>query len=64
MKVIQVVVSPDGSTKVETNGFAGGSCRQASEFLENALGTRQSERLKSEFHQNNPSNINEQARQQ
>lgn len=64
MKVIQVVVSPDGSTKVETNGFAGDSCRQTSEFLEHALGTRQSERLKSEFHQNNSSNINEQARQQ
>ena len=64
MMVIQVIVAPDGSTKIETEGFAGSSCRQASEFLEHALGSRQSERLKAEFHQTNPSNINEQARQQ
>ncbi|MEO9590413.1 DUF2997 domain-containing protein [Rhodopirellula bahusiensis] len=64
MKIIQVIVAPDGSTKIETDGFDGSSCRQASEFLEHALGSRQSERLKSEFHQTNPSNIHEQARQQ
>ncbi|KLU02258.1 hypothetical protein RISK_005324 [Rhodopirellula islandica] len=63
MKIIQVVVSPDGTTKVETNGFSGSSCRQASEFLEHALGSRQSERMKSEFHQSHESNLNTQARQ-
>ncbi|MCR9207645.1 MAG: DUF2997 domain-containing protein [bacterium] len=51
MKTIQVIVSPEGSTRVETNGFTGSSCRQASEFLEQALGSRQSERLKADFHQ-------------
>ena len=51
MKTIEVIVKPDGSSKVETHGFAGADCRQASEFLEQALGSRQSERLKPEFHQ-------------
>lgn len=64
MKIIQVLVAPDGSTKVETTRFAGSSCRQASEFLENALGDRQSERLKAEFHQTASNDANQQARQQ
>ena len=51
MKTIDVIVSPDGSSRVETNGFTGSDCRQASEFLEQALGTRQREHLKSDFFQ-------------
>ncbi|WP_404308211.1 DUF2997 domain-containing protein [Neorhodopirellula lusitana] len=53
MKTIEVIVSPDGSSRVETNGFTGSDCRQASEFIEHALGSRSSERLKPEFHQAN-----------
>ena len=30
--IIEVVVSPQGETRVETKGFVGSSCRQASEF--------------------------------
>ena len=40
MKIIEIVVSPAGQTQVETKGFAGAECRQASEFLEQALGRR------------------------
>lgn len=47
---IEIVVSPDGSTKIETKGIAGSSCRQASEFLEQALGSRESESLTAEYH--------------
>jgi hypothetical protein len=50
-RTIEVIVSPTGQSKVETKGFAGASCRQASEFLEKALGQRQSEQLTAEFHQ-------------
>ncbi len=62
MKTIEVIISPDGSSRVETNGFAGSDCRQASEFLEHALGSRSSERLKAEFHQAN-TEAQQQARQ-
>jgi len=51
MKTIEAVVARDGSSRVETSGFTGEDCRQASEFLEQALGLRASERLKAEFHQ-------------
>lgn len=50
-KTIEVTVSPKGETKIETKGFAGGECRQASRFMEEALGVRASEQLTTEFYQ-------------
>ena len=50
MKTIEIIVRPDGQTKVETKGFAGSECREASEFLEKALGERTSEELTAEFY--------------
>ena len=37
MKAIKITVSPTGQTRVETTGFTGGECREASRFLEQAL---------------------------
>ena len=51
MKIIKITVSPGGQTKVETKGFSGGECREASRFVELALGTRSAESLTAEFHQ-------------
>jgi len=51
MKIIEIVVSPTGATQVQTKGFAGAACRQASEFLEKALGKTAGEQFTSEFHQ-------------
>ena len=51
MKTIKITVDPKGQSKVETKGFAGGECREASRFVEQALGTRSSETLTGEFHQ-------------
>ena len=50
-KIIEITVSPKGETKIETRGFAGSECREASAFLEKALGARTGERLTAEFHQ-------------
>jgi hypothetical protein len=50
LKTITVIVAADGSTKVETTGYAGGACQAASRFIEEALGTRQSEKLTAEFY--------------
>jgi hypothetical protein len=51
LKIIEVIVSPTGETRVETKGFTGNSCREASKFIEETLGTRNSETLKTEFYQ-------------
>lgn len=47
---IIVRVATDGNTEVRTEGFAGGSCRQASELIERALGDQKSEQLTQEFY--------------
>lgn len=50
MKTIEITVTPDGQSKVETKGFSGTQCQQASRFIEQALGTPVKERLKPEFY--------------
>ena len=50
-RTIEIVVTPTGQTQVQTKGFTGSECRQASEFIEKALGKRTQERLTAEFHQ-------------
>ena len=50
MKTIEIIVSRKGESQVETKGFTGNSCRQASKFIETALGKRSGETLKPEFY--------------
>lgn len=49
-KIIQVVVSPAGETKIETIGFSGSSCQEASRALEEALGAKSGETLTGEYY--------------
>jgi hypothetical protein len=51
MKIIEITIDPKGQSKVETHGFTGGECREASKFIEQALGQRVDERLTAEFYQ-------------
>jgi len=50
-KVVEITVDPEGGTSVRTRGFAGPECREASRFVERALGRRKSEAPTAEFHQ-------------
>jgi len=50
-RIIEVIVSPTGETKLETKGFSGSSCRDASRALEQALGLQSREQLTAEFYQ-------------
>ena len=54
MKTIEIIVSPTGQVRVETKGFTGGDCREASRFIKQALGKRAGEQLTSEFYQQQP----------
>ena len=54
MKTIEVIVAPDGTSRVETKGFVGASCQAASAFLESALGNQTAERRTAEFYQTQP----------
>jgi hypothetical protein len=53
-RIIEVVVSPTGETTVQTKGYAGADCLQASRFLEQALGTSTAEHKTAEFYQTLP----------
>ena len=50
MKTLEITVSPTGESHIETKGFTGGECREASQFLEQALGRVTSKRLTAEFY--------------
>ena len=51
MKLIEITITPDGQTRLETRGFPGATCQEASRLLERALGNTTSEKLTSEFYQ-------------
>lgn len=50
-RTIEITVKPDGRTTVETRGFVGPACREASRFLEQALGVTTGTRLTAAYHQ-------------
>jgi len=49
MPEIVIDFFPDGTAKVETFGYEGSSCKEATEFL-TSLGTVTDEELKAEFY--------------
>ena len=50
-RILEVIVSPQGETTVQTKGYAGADCLQASKFLEQALGVVTNDQKTSEFYQ-------------
>jgi hypothetical protein len=51
MKTIEIIVTREGKTSVQTKGFSGASCRDASQFIEQALGKVAEDKLTAEFYQ-------------
>jgi hypothetical protein len=51
MKIIEITVDSRGQSRVETKGFSGSECREASNFIEQALGQRTDEKLTAECYQ-------------
>lgn len=49
-KTIEITISPKGETKLETKGFAGSGCQDASRAFEQALGVSSDEQLTSEYY--------------
>jgi len=48
-RVIEIVVSAKGETTLQTKGFLGASCLEASRLLEKALGTPIAEQRTAEY---------------
>ena len=51
---IELIVSPTGETRLQTHGYLGSDCLQASQYLEQALGVATSECKTDEFYQSLP----------
>jgi hypothetical protein len=49
-RIIELIVSPKGETTLQTKGFAGNDCLQASKFLEEALGLSLSDSKTAEYY--------------
>ena len=53
-QLIEVTVSPQGEAKIQTRGYEGSRCQEASKFLEHALGLVTAEQKTSEFYVQTP----------
>jgi hypothetical protein len=53
-RLIEVTISSTGETTLQTKGYVGGDCLQASRFLEQALGTPTREQKTAEYYQTLP----------
>ena len=63
MKTIEIIVTTDGRTSVQTLGFSGPFCRDASKFIEEALGERIAETRTAELYQTQAVDQQQQHRQ-
>ena len=50
MKRIEVIVTPSGETRIETQGFTGSECRDVSRQLEQALGIASTDKPTAEMY--------------
>ena len=48
-RVIELIVAKDGQTTIQTKGYSGSACTEASKWLEEALGITTAERKTTEF---------------
>jgi len=49
-RIIEVLVSPQGETTVQTKGYTGSDCLRASKFLEQSLGVAANDTKTAEFY--------------
>ena len=50
MKTIEIIVDRQGQTRLESRGFQGSACKDATRMLEKALGTVASDQPTAEFY--------------
>ena len=50
-RIIEVIVSPQGELTVQTKGYLGSECLQASKFLEQTLGVATTDHKTGDYYQ-------------
>jgi len=61
LKTITLVISPNGETQLQTQGFAGSQCQAASAALEQALGQVTQEQRTTEYYLRSEVHVQRQA---
>ncbi len=56
-QIIEITINPRGEIVVQTKGYTGSSCRQASRLIEQALGIVQSDQPTAEMYQSQPQEL-------
>lgn len=56
MKQIQITVDPDGEVTVKAEGFVGKGCKEATRFIEKALGSVTGRTMTSAYYQTQTGN--------
>ena len=59
-RTIEVTVSPSGAITIEAEGYTGGTCEEATRFLEEALGLPDKRTRKAEFYRRKTRTTNQQ----
>ncbi|QDT66649.1 DUF2997 domain-containing protein [Calycomorphotria hydatis] len=49
-KTIEIIIAPNGETRIETKGFTGTSCLAASRHFESALGTKTADQKTADYY--------------
>ena len=62
MSRIEILITPEGKTSIQTLGFTGSSCQGASCFLEEALGQTVAQHRTAEFYQTESAHEHQQER--
>lgn len=62
MKEIILTFNDDGTVDKEVKGFKGGTCKDATKFIEQAIGTVTEEKLSPEYYLPNPAGLDQQAK--
>ena len=62
-RIIEITINPKGETRIQTKGFAGASCRNATRDLEKALGLVQTDQPTAELYQSQPAHQQQEQRQ-
>lgn len=60
MKTITLTFNDDGTVEKEVQGFKGGTCKDATKFIEQAVGTVVEEKLSPEYYIPTPAGIDQQ----
>lgn len=50
-KKVEVIIGKDGSIKVEAFGFKGGTCEEATAFIENLFGDPEDKKYKPSYYE-------------